>query len=242
MDAELAIIGIVVLVAACLQGSIGFGLGMLAAPVVALLRPDLLPTTLILLAALTSLYALLRERSSIDGPLFGWAFAGRLPGTALGLLAVTQLPPPALSLTLGATVIGGVWLSIHGWTPRVTRASTATAGALSGLFGTATSIGGPPMALIARNLDPATIRATLSAYFTAGSLLSLVALWAGHAVQPAHLWTALALTPFMAAGLLASNLTRRRLNSRRLYAVAASASVVGAAIVIIEAITVLLTG
>lgn len=142
MDAELATIGIVVLVAACLQGSIGFGLGMLAAPVVALLRPDLMPTTLILLAALTSLYALLRERSSIDGPLFGWAFAGRLPGTALGLLAVTQLPPPALSLALGATVIGGVWLSIHGWTPRVTRVSTATAGALSGLFGTATSIGG----------------------------------------------------------------------------------------------------
>ena len=47
---ELALVVLVVTVASCLQGAIGFGLGLLAAPVVALFDPSLLPGSLILLA------------------------------------------------------------------------------------------------------------------------------------------------------------------------------------------------
>lgn len=239
---ELITIGLVVLVAACLQGSIGFGLGMLAAPVIALVKPEVMPATLILLAAATSGYALLRERTAIDWSIFGWAFLGRLPGTAMGAAAVVLLPVPWLSLLVGLTVLFGVGCGLNGWSPKVTLGSKITAGGLSGLFGTATSIGGPPMAMIVRQLQPAGIRATLSAYFTLGSLVSLGALWIGGAMTTTHLRAALVFAPFMVAGLLLSNLTRRYLPVSRMYFIAATASVAGALFVTGQAIVTLVTG
>ena len=42
---EVALLALVVLLAACLQASIGFGMGMLAAPFIALVDPRLLPVS-----------------------------------------------------------------------------------------------------------------------------------------------------------------------------------------------------
>ena len=44
-----------VMLASCLQASIGFGIGMLAAPVIALVDPRLIPGTLIMVATLVTL-------------------------------------------------------------------------------------------------------------------------------------------------------------------------------------------
>ena len=61
------IIGAVVLGSSCVQGSVGFGLGMITAPVLVLLEPNLLPAALLLLATLTSFTAFIRERADVDG-------------------------------------------------------------------------------------------------------------------------------------------------------------------------------
>ena len=46
----LVVISVAVFAAACMQASIGFGMGMLAAPIVALVDPSLIPGTLIMSA------------------------------------------------------------------------------------------------------------------------------------------------------------------------------------------------
>src|SRR5690348_7608892 len=55
-----------VMVASCLQASIGFGIGMLAAPVIALVDPRLIPGTLIMIATVVTLIVVVREREDID--------------------------------------------------------------------------------------------------------------------------------------------------------------------------------
>jgi len=230
-------IGLLVLCAACLQGSIGFGLGMIAAPVLVLLRPELVPATLIIIATLMSVMALLRERDKVDWKLVLWAVLGRLPGSALGALAVTLLPAQGLSLFVAATVLIGVLFTTVGWTPLPKIRNILIASVFSGLFGTATSIGGPPVALVMRSFSPSKTRATLSAYFVFGSLLSLGFLALGGHVQVTHLITAVGLFPFMLIGLACSSLIIRRVTPRFLFFVATSASAIGALLAVISALT-----
>ena len=80
------------MLASCLQASIGFGIGMLAAPIVALVDPGLIPGTLIMLATLVTLMVLVREREDIDLRGTGWALVGRVPGTIAGALLLAMLP------------------------------------------------------------------------------------------------------------------------------------------------------
>ncbi|MGO2860423.1 MAG: sulfite exporter TauE/SafE family protein [Brevibacterium sp.] len=230
------IIGVVVLGSACLQGSIGFGLGMITAPVLALLRPDLLPAALLLLATLTSLTAFLRERSDVDWRLVGWGALGRLPGIAVGTAAVVMLPDTGLPLLLAITVLGGVAFSLVGWSPEANGRNMFFSSSVSGIFGTATSIGGPPIALVLRALDPSPMRSTMSAYFTLGSILSLTGLTIGGEVRSDHLIAAATLLPFMLVGLWLSNFVIRRADRKVLYRLAVCASIAGALLVIGEVV------
>ncbi len=83
-------------VASALQSSLGFGIGMFAAPIVALVDPALIPATLIMVATLVTLMVVVRERESIDLAGTGWALTGRLPGTVAGALLLAGAPPLAL--------------------------------------------------------------------------------------------------------------------------------------------------
>ncbi len=74
------IIATAIVLAACMQASIGFGMGMLAAPIVAIVDPGLIPGTLIMLATMVTLMVVVREREDIDLAGTGWALAGRVPG------------------------------------------------------------------------------------------------------------------------------------------------------------------
>ncbi len=173
---EIAVVAAVVLVGALLQGTVGFGLNLVAAPVLVLLEPRLVPGPLLLCALVLTLAMTWRERRAADLSGLGWAMVGRLPGTAAGAGAVALLPARGLALALGGTVLAGVAMSAAGRRFPPSRPTLVTAGAVSGLMGTATSIGGPPMALVYQDSPGATLRATLSAFFVVGSVVSLAAL------------------------------------------------------------------
>ena len=90
--AAYSIVAVAIILASCMQGSIGFGMGMLAAPIVALVDPGLIPGTLIMLAALLTIFVVVRERQHIDLAGTGWALVGRVPGTIAGALLLAALP------------------------------------------------------------------------------------------------------------------------------------------------------
>jgi hypothetical protein len=161
---------------ATVQGAVGFGMALVAAPLLVLIRPELVPGPLLINGLALTLLVARRERDSID--LFGvkWALVGRVPGVALGALALASAPAEAMSLLVGLAVLAGVALGLARVKlspgPRVLLG----AGLLSGVFGTIASIGGPPLALVYQHEPGPRLRGTLAGYFIVGSLMTLAAL------------------------------------------------------------------
>lgn len=229
-----AIVVVAVLLASCLQGSIGFGMGMLAAPIVAMVDPGLIPGTLIMLATLLTLMVVIKERSAIDVSGTGWALLGRVPGTVAGALLLTAIPERALAILIAAVVLGGVAVTGMGWVPAPRRRNLVMAGATSGVLGTATAIGGPPMALVWQRSDGPRLRATMSSFFLIGSLMSIAMLTVTDAVDRHTVVMFGALMPAAVMGYVLSRYANRVLTPQRQRWTAITASTVGALILIVQ--------
>lgn len=233
---ELVVVGIILGIGACVQGAIGFGLGMLAAPLMALIAPELLPGTVLLLAFVLSTATFLRERGDIEWSVVGWVSLGRLPGSLLGAALVMLLPTAGLSLVLAVSVIFGVLVSLIGWRPGYGARSATIAGFSAGVLGTSTSIGGPPLALILRGLSPATVRGTMGAAFVVGSAISVTFLAFSGSLGVEQWRAALLFLPAVVAGFLLSGLVNRHVNSRHLYVGSVLLSLLGAGVVILNSV------
>jgi len=221
-----------VMLASCLQASIGFGIGMLAAPIIALVDPRLIPGTLIMVATLVTLIVAVREREDIDLHGTGWALVGRVPGTIAGALLLAMLPQQALTVMLAGVVLVGVALTSVGWIPAPRRRNVVLAGATSGVLGTATSIGGPPMALVWQRNSGARLRGTMSGFFLVGSLMSIAALALTGAIDGRTVLAFTALVPAAVAGYVLSRRINRFLDPKRLRWLAIGASTMGAVVLI----------
>lgn len=213
MSWGIAVAGLVVACGGLLQGLIGFGLALVAVPLLALLDPALVPVPVLVVASAHAMLSLVREFGHVDWRGVGWAMLGRLPGTVVGIWIVDSLDPQSFGVVVGAAVLVCVLLSAVSWRPQPTPPSLVTAGVASGSFGTATSIGGPMVALLYQNQTGPQVRATLAAFFTLGSVVSIIGLTATGNVTAHQLWAGLALIPFLVAGFLLSGPLRKRVDA-----------------------------
>ncbi len=189
---------------ALVQGAIGFGLNLVVVPVVAVLEPAALPASMIIMALPMTAGSALREREHIDRSGVLWTTLGRLPGVVAGAWLVTALAAETLALVIGGCVVLAASMSALTPPPRVRPVSAAIAGLVGGLMGTASSIGGPPVALLYQGQPGPVLRSTLGAAFLIGTVLSLGALALAGAVATWHVWLGVSLMPCVALGLYAS--------------------------------------
>jgi uncharacterized membrane protein YfcA len=202
--AEFLVAAAAVLVGSIVQGSIGVGLNIVAAPVVALVVPEALPATLVLVAVPLAITTLAREHHALDRVALPWMLAGALPGTALGLLIIEVADISALTVIVAVTTLSGVALSVLSPPVPTTRMTSLVAGFTSNVFGTATAVGGPPVALLFQHRTGPTARATLGAFFATSAALSLVGYTATGEIDSDQVLFALALAPLMVAGVWTS--------------------------------------
>ncbi|WP_285499035.1 TSUP family transporter [Actinokineospora sp. NBRC 105648] len=215
MSTVLVVAGLIVLVGSVVQGAIGYGLNIIAGPLLALLDPALVPVPVLVVACAQAAMSTLRERGSVDWGGVGWAMLGRLPGNVLGLAVLATVAVSASNVVIGVSVLVCVALSLVTWHPSPTRPALVVAGIASGTFGTVSSIGGPPIALLYQHQSGPTVRGTLGAYFLLASVSSVVTLWAAGRVHTEHLVAAAVLVPFMVVGFLVSGPLRRFLHGGR---------------------------
>jgi uncharacterized membrane protein YfcA len=232
--AGLALVGAAVLVGAIVQGSIGFGLNLIAAPVLALVDPTLVPGPAIVIAFVFTALLAVRERRDIDLRGVRWALYGRVPGSVVGALAVAALSPRALSLGIAAAVIEAVAASASGASVTPTRTVLVGAGALSGVMGTASSIGGPPMAMALSGSTGAALRGTLSAYFLLGTLLSVALLAAVGEFGARDLEASAILLPPLLVGFALSRLVTPHVDGARLRTAVLVVSTLAAVSVVVS--------
>jgi uncharacterized membrane protein YfcA len=222
----------VVALGATVQGTIGIGMGMIASPILVLADRDFIPGAIVIAVVPLGLTVALRERAAIDRAGAGIALVGRVPGVIVGSLTVAAIGHRALAFLVSGSVLFAVAASIVA--SRAARviphnpASLFVAGVASGFTGTATGVGGPPMALTYQHRDAATIRATLSAFFTVGSIMSIVALTASGELTSRQWQLAALVLPGVAVGLwgahhVSSRLDRERVRPAVLALCAASA-------------------
>jgi uncharacterized membrane protein YfcA len=202
---------VVCVVGAMVQSVVGLGLGLLAAPAVALVAPSLAPALPVWLALMISGVMLLGERAHVDWRALAWALPARVPGTAIGAWLVATVSDEAISVTIGVVVLLAVALTLRTAHIPLTPTTLLTAGVVSGISGTATSIGGPPLAVLYQRQPPEVVRSTLAVYFFVGVLISLIGLGltGGLTASAAHI--ALVLFPAVLGGMLLGALLRDRI-------------------------------
>ena len=205
----------VVALASCVQGSIGFGMALVAAPLLALIDPALVPGPLISSVLLLVVMIAIRDRAHVDFATVRWAILGCIGGAIVGASVVAMLDPRGFAILFGGLVLLAVGLSASGLHVRVTPISTLLAGVLGGFMGTTSSIGGPALALVYQHQDTARFRGTLTSYFILSSAIYLTALGSVGRYGQGELELALQLVPGVVAGFLLSIWTSRLLRDVR---------------------------
>ena len=202
------VIGLVVTLGAYVQAVVGLGLGLLSAPVVALVEPSMVPVLTLWLALLISGLNLLDEHEHIDWRSTAWSLPARVPGTVLGAWLVASFTEEQIGVALAVMVLVAVALTIHTVDVPLNPATLATAGFVAGATGTATSVGGPPIALLYQHGNPQVVRATLSVFFFVGVILSLSGLAIAGSLDREPSVLALAMSPVVVIGYVVGRRTR----------------------------------
>ena len=204
----LTVIAATLVVGAAVQGLVGLGLGLVAAPVTMLLAPALMPDLLLWLAMVFPLLTLTREHDDIDWRGLSWSVSARIPGTALGVYLLTIFSDRTLGIAVALMVLLSVATTAWAVVVPVNRPSLVTAGFASGVTGTATSIGGPPLAVLYQHRSAEQIRSTLGVYFVIGAAISLVGLGIGGGLEASTFVLAMALVPCLLAGFVITRVLR----------------------------------
>ncbi len=224
-------------IAACgatLQGTIGFGLALVAAPFLVLIDPVLVPGPLLMAALVLALMMSWREREHLDLHGLKWAVVGRVGGSAAGAALLRALPANAIAVTIGVLVLVAVALSCVGLRVKPDSRGLFWAGTLSGFMGTTSSIGGPPMALIYQDSPGAKLRAMLSSFFVIGTIISVGLLAAFGSFGQAQAKAGAALIPGVVAGFALSSVVRKVLDRRAVRPAVLAVSSVAAVAVIVK--------
>jgi uncharacterized membrane protein YfcA len=197
---------VIIAIGAMLQGTIGFGLALFSAPLLLLVDPTLVPGPLLCSSGLLTLMMARRDWASVQGKDLTWSIGGRLVGTGAALAVLTVLSHEWLDVLMGGLILLGVALSASGLHLRPAPRTLLAGGVLSGFMGTTTSIGGPAIALVYQHEPGPRIRGTLSAFFVAGVVLSVLGLTAiGH-----FGWRELMLGAMLQPGIVVGFLLSRR--------------------------------
>ena len=204
---------LVVYVGTTVQASLGIGLGMLSSPVLALVDTDFIPVAIIISVIPLSGSVAWSEREHIDRRGAGLLLVGRIPGVVVGALVVAGFSDTVLGLLVAGSVIAAVIVSAIGRKFVAGPTTLLLAGGASGFMATTTGVGGPPVALTYQHGTPATMRATISAFFTIGAVMSLVGLLLAGEVSRRPLELTAVLIPSVVLGIITARRYKHRLDA-----------------------------
>ena len=174
---QLVLCWAIILVAAILQIASGMGFGMLASPLIALVEPKLVPGSILVMGLFVAFVGAWQGRRDIDGLELKIGIWGRVIGSAVAVVILLYIDDiDAFLLIFGVLMLLAILMTAARFQVEFNSKSLGWLSVLSGLMGTFTAVGAPPMAIIYHNQPPSKIRPTLNAFFFAGSVIGLVSL------------------------------------------------------------------
>jgi len=173
---DLLIVFIIVILGGIVQGATSMGFALTVAPVLMIINPNFVPVPTLMSGFALSVYLMIRERKSIILKGLGFSVFGRILGSIVAAYIIVIISPTYFALVFGGLIILAVGLSLMRGQWEINKPKLLFAGFLSGIMGTLASIGSPPMGLLYQHQKAQVIRGTLSAFFTLGTLISLLSL------------------------------------------------------------------
>ena len=200
---------VAVLTGSILQGSLGFGLALVAAPVLVFLNDDWVPGALFVAGWPLMVLMTWRERKQLNFRSEFQPWLGLIAGVGLGLFLLQSVEASRVTTLVAVVILLAVGLSASGLRIAMNFWTRLSGGFLAGFMGATASIPGPALALLHQGSSPAQMRAILAPFFLLGNTLSLVGLWASGQLSEQTIHVGLYLIPATLAGWVISVRTSR---------------------------------
>jgi uncharacterized membrane protein YfcA len=206
----LAVILVVMTLAAVFQAAIGFGAALIAIPIIAQLRPDLVPGSVMMATLALNLMIMTRDRSAVELRSLSAAAVGAVAGSLIGAVVAAQVSDRVVQVLVACCVLAMVVLlvAVRAY-PTPTVRNLVGAGTASGFALVTAGIGGPPIALLYSGGEGAEVRGSLSTFFVFTGAVALTSLALAGRLDGERFVAGLELMPAVVAGfVLGRPLTR----------------------------------
>lgn len=187
-------------------------MAVIAAPIFVLLNPMWVPVALTLCALFLSILNTWNQRQHLELRALALPFITRIPGTIVGAWLLLQLNANTLQMFVACCVLLAVVISYYGAQFEYTPKRMGAAAFASGIMGTTTSIGGPPMALVMQHGNPKNVRANLSLYFAYSCTLSMCSYYAIGLLNTQLLMESMSFLPVCVLGFVLGKKARGRVD------------------------------
>lgn len=204
---------------AVVQGTTGFGIALVAVPVLMqFMPPETVPPLMVVLSLGNNAVVLARAWRSVRLRLVLPLILGGVAGLPFGVWILLALDPTSIKLAVGIGVIVMALLLLSGWKKKVRhqRTGLAVVGLLGGVLHTSTSVSGPPVIIFLANqgVDRDQFRANLIAFFTVMNVISIPTYYVNGLLTVVELKLALAFVIPLLLGSLAGIWLVKRIDER----------------------------
>ncbi len=197
---------------AAVQAAIGYGMNLIAVPLLLAIDATLIPGPLLVAHLLLVLLMVGFHWSRVDRRVLFWAGAASVPGAILGAVVLVWMPHGVFVAFTLLTLLSSVAVASGSISLGPSARNLSVAGFVSGLCGSTTSINGPQLAAVmVESSTLAAVRATLAAFLLFSTVVSLGSLSVVGRFGTQAVVSALALAPGVLLGLACSRLTLGRL-------------------------------
>jgi len=225
-----------VMFGATLQSLAGFGIAVIAAPVLVLIDPNFLAAPILLFGCSLSLLNTLRYRNKLLIQKTKITLFGRLVGSVVGILLLSLLAPQFFAVSFALLVMLSVALTYRKFEVTHCPRNLMIAGFFSGVMGTTTGVGGPPIAIVYQNSPLPNARAELGLFFLIGTIVSLVLLALGGHISAKQLQLTWPLMPAIFVGFALSTLLEKHFKQHYLKPIIALLSVISSVLILVKTI------
>lgn len=211
----LLILGLSVALAAgaFVQAVVGFGVALVASPFVLFYAPELMPISVLICGLTLPLIQVAAGPYRFDWSLIRVALCARVLLTPVGALVVVFASRSVIAVLVSVLILVSVAVVLRAPVIRPSRRNSFIAGALTGVTGTAASIGGPFVALTMRGRDADVVRSTLAVFFSVGAAVSLLALAVSGTSTTAQWVAGVCWIPAVLVGFLLAQPLKPRINA-----------------------------
>lgn len=149
---------------AIVQGSVGVGLSLVAAPALVAIDPTFIPGPLLIVGQIVGIRHIIVEGRHIDWRAIRHALWGLPVGIVGGLAVVEFVPLRMLAILVGVLTAASALVLLGGFRLRQTRRTEIAGGLTCSFGGMAASLPGAPLAICFSEMRPAALRSTSSLY------------------------------------------------------------------------------